>query len=399
MTFSRFASLLALLALLIGNVYDSQAQKRLQYPAYLSDAFFSVNVGYINYPFSNTHLDLGFQAQSIVVPHEGVRLMLYGRDINKYLGVQVTYMRPVLWVLYKDINGERRKSVWMNIAGLSLKPQLPLGEKLTVHGEVGLSIITRHGFKINNVPAIKDANYASILLGGGLKYHLNDRWGLTLHGVWSPENKKAKQPYTFFFSPGFQYNMRALSDAKINKKIESGHTFPLNQVLIGYATNGLGYGVNSFFSDGLIPVFWGGSLHVERGIFLNYRRNVFHGRKIFALDFGAAAAWWQTEDLKTDFYTLSVYPLIRFTLLRLKPADFYFFYSVAGPTYISQALIDGVDTGTRFTFHDFMGIGIFAGDQRQFTGEVKIGHYSNGNLFPQNGGVKIPLTFSLGYNF
>jgi hypothetical protein len=28
---------------------------------------------------------------------------------------------------------------------------------------------------------------------------------------------------------------------------------------------------------------------------------------------------------------------------------------------------------------------------------VKINHYSNGNIFTQNAGVKIPLTFSVGY--
>ncbi|MBK6826807.1 MAG: acyloxyacyl hydrolase [Chitinophagaceae bacterium] len=30
-------------------------------------------------------------------------------------------------------------------------------------------------------------------------------------------------------------------------------------------------------------------------------------------------------------------------------------------------------------------------------GGIRIAHYSNGNLFPQNDGVKIPLTFNLGY--
>ncbi|MFW6249019.1 MAG: acyloxyacyl hydrolase, partial [Bacteroidota bacterium] len=53
----------------------------------------------------------------------------------------------------------------------------------------------------------------------------------------------------------------------------------------------------------------------------------------------------------------------------------------------------------KFTFYDYMGIGAFGGKQREFTTELKIGHYSNGNLFPQNDGVMVPLTLSLGYNF
>lgn len=373
---------------------------RAQYPRFLSDAYFSVNVGYINYPFSNSHLEPGFQAESVTVPNTGVRLMLYGRDINDYLSMQISYMRPVLWVVYRNINGERtRNSVWMNVAGLTIRPKYPLGEKFTVNGELGLSIITRHGFRFNNEFVVEDANYASILAGAGISYHLNERWDLMLHGVYSPENKRFKQPYTVYISPGFQYNMRPLSDEKVSVNSNSGYIFPNNQLLVSYTTNALGYGVNAFFSQGAIPVFWGGDLHIERGLSANYQRNIFHGRKIFSLDIGASVSWWETENLKTDFFTVAVYPLLRFTLLRTDPADFYFFYSVAGPTYVSKSQVDGIDTGTRFTFHDFMGIGVFTSEKRNLTGEIKIGHYSNGNLFPQNAGVKIPLTFALGYNF
>ncbi|MFW5757424.1 MAG: acyloxyacyl hydrolase, partial [Bacteroidota bacterium] len=94
-----------------------------------------------------------------------------------------------------------------------------------------------------------------------------------------------------------------------------------------------------------------------------------------------------------------LYPVLRFTLLRTSPADFFFFYSVAGPTFITDGVIDEVETGRKFTFYDYMGIGTFAGDQRELSAELKIGHYSNGNLFPQNAGVMVPLTLSLGYNF
>jgi hypothetical protein len=30
---------------------------------------------------------------------------------------------------------------------------------------------------------------------------------------------------------------------------------------------------------------------------------------------------------------------------------------------------------------------------------VKINHYSNGNVFTDNAGVKVPLTFGFGYTF
>ena len=46
-----------------------------------------------------------------------------------------------------------------------------------------------------------------------------------------------------------------------------------------------------------------------------------------------------------------------------------------------------------------MGLGLFMGKNRKLNAEVNINHYSNGNLFPDNDGVKIPLTFMVGMTF
>jgi hypothetical protein len=398
---NKLRALLAVSLFLFSLSLSLSAQtNRAQYPPFLSDSYFGVNIGAINYPFSNLHLETGYQAESVTVPHTAVGLVLYGRQFNDYLSMQINYMRPVLWVVYRNVNGaQTRNSVWMNVAGLTVKPQLPVNKRLSVFGEFGLSIITRHGFHINQQTVVKDANYASVLIGGGLKYRVNKSWDLLLHGVYSPANNKAKQPHTVFFAPGFQYNMKPLADDKVLVNSSTGYIWPRHQVMLGYTTNAFGYGVNAFFSQGAIPVFWGGDLHVESGLSINYQRNVFHGRKIFSLDFGASASYWKTENQNSEFFTLAIYPVLRFTFLRTKPADFYFFYSVAGPTYISKAEIDGIDTGKRFTFHDYMGIGTFAGPLRNVLAEIKIGHYSNGNLFSQNAGVKVPLTFAVGYTF
>jgi hypothetical protein len=79
--------------------------------------------------------------------------------------------------------------------------------------------------------------------------------------------------------------------------------------------------------------------------------------------------------------------------------DIYLNYSVAGPTYISKIKIDSLATGEKFTFQDMMGMGLYTGKKRRINAELRIAHYSNGNLFPQNEGVKIPMTFNLGWTF
>jgi hypothetical protein len=40
---------------------------------------------------------------------------------------------------------------------------------------------------------------------------------------------------------------------------------------------------------------------------------------------------------------------------------------------------------------------MFFGKSRNLNAELKIGHYSNGNVFPQNGAIKIPLSLNVGY--
>ncbi|HEV8505595.1 MAG TPA: hypothetical protein VGQ53_09350, partial [Chitinophagaceae bacterium] len=190
--------------------------KRYQYPVALSNSFAGVSIGYINYPFSNSQLEPGFQAASVKIPHAAVRIILFGHEFNQYLSAQITYMRPVDWVEYKNINGdETAHSVWMNVAGISAKARTPQWKKFSVYGELGLSVITRRGFEINNEKVMSDACYGSLSTGAGLQFHLNTRWTLMLNAVYSPGNAGQKQPQTIFYSGAFTYTMRPISDERL----------------------------------------------------------------------------------------------------------------------------------------------------------------------------------------
>ena len=63
--------------MLKSNIIKSQ-DTRNQYPSVLLNAYFEINLGYINYPFSNASLPKGYTASEITVPHEAVRLTLLG---------------------------------------------------------------------------------------------------------------------------------------------------------------------------------------------------------------------------------------------------------------------------------------------------------------------------------
>ncbi|MBC7874026.1 MAG: acyloxyacyl hydrolase [Ferruginibacter sp.] len=372
-------------------------EKRIQYPGGLKNAYFGINMGYINYPFTAAQLEPGFSVESITIPHIAPRLVLYGYQFNKYLAAQITYMRPVDWVLYKNINGDQANhSVWMNAGGLTLVTHLPLHKKVSVFAEGGLGIITRKGFEIDYIPVIKSATYASFLFGGGVQYHLNRKWDLQLSTTWSPANTGEKQPRTSFYSAGFNYHMKELSKEKVESNIKSGYYFAKHLIQAGYTSNTLGYGVNDLFSKKL-PLFWGGAAHLKQGFSINYQRNMFHARKVFSLDWGAGMGYWKSRKKEDAFFTLSVYPVLRFTAFRSKKTDLFFEYTVAGPTFISKTIIDNERTGRNFTFYDAMGVGIFTGKKKNLNAGLRIAHFSNGNIFPHNDGVKVPLTVSFGY--
>ena len=397
---SALAAAALLLACTRASAFAQQADDtRTQYPKVLQNAYITINAGAIDQPFSQAQLLPGFRAASIDVPRIDVRVVLFGRELNRFLSAQASYMRPLNYVRYTGVRAGDADAhhVRVNFGAVTLKARAPLQGRLSAYVEGGLGFTSRTGFNLGDEPAVTDAHYASALVGGGLEYRLDAAWDLTAGVTLSPGRAAVSQPRTVFSSGGVRYTMRPLPADRVAANRDAGFIFPRQVVQVEYSS-GTGYAVNDFVSR-KVPIFWGGHAKVDFGIAPHYERNVFHTRKVFALDAGASAGFYRTRQNGDRFYTLSVYPLFRFTFLRTRLADMYFAYSLAGPTYISKIMLDGLDTGRHFTFQDFMGIGWFAGRSRRLNAGVKINHYSNGNIFTQNAGVKIPLTFSIGYAF
>ncbi|MBI2062793.1 MAG: acyloxyacyl hydrolase [Candidatus Yanofskybacteria bacterium] len=384
--------------ILSGNVCRAAEDSRAQYPPWLSNSYIGFNIGYVKQTFTHVQLERGYQASTIENPKLMVSVTLFGHHFNKNFSAQLTYKRPVHWVRYKNINGiTSEHTVRTNLASITGRATAPIGSLFSIYAEGGLGIVTRSGFNLENRNIVKDANYPTMLLGTGLQYRLSDSLDLQTSIAYAPPNKSFMQPHTFLVSSGIVFNMRPLSAEKVKNIAQLGVIFPKNLVQIGYATNTFGTGVNRFVSRA--KIFWGGSHEVTHGVTLRYQRNVFHTKKIFSLDLGVSAANWRGAKNQISFYTFSLFPQFRFTLIRLKQIDLYLGYSLAGPTYITKTITDGRDIGQRFTFQDLLGLGWYMGKQRHINMEVGIGHFSNGNIFPQNPSVKVPLTFTVGYTF
>jgi lipid A 3-O-deacylase PagL len=392
-------------ALLVCAVTCASAQDptaddtRTQYPAFLANSYFTFTVGSIGYLFSTTQLEPGVSAESIEKPRLAVRADLFGHHFTKYFSAQITYMRPIDYVKYRNVNGTgtigRVSSAY---AGLTFALSVPVSERVTLYGEGGGGITSRGGFTLDKEVAVQAAHYGAGMLGGGLVYHATPNVDWLVSATYSPGRKSFNQPSTRLYTSGIRYEMHPLPAATVQANRDAGFAFAANIARLGVTPQSMAYGVNDFFSR-TIPIFWGGDVETRRGFTLDYERNVFHTKKVLAFDLGTSASYWVSNENRDSFRTLSAYPLFRFFVARTELADFYVCYSLAGPTFITRSELDGHDTGTRFTFQDFMGVGGFLGAARRVNLELGIKHFSNGNLFANNASVKVPLTLLLGLTF
>lgn len=364
---------------------------------FLSRAYFSLNVGAIDYSFSSEQLEPGHTASDVSVSHGAVRLVLLGFRFNRYISGEVSYGRPVQYVRYHNVDNDgQTHSVSVAIGGLMVRGRYPFTPKVSIYGEGGLNITTRKGFEINGETIVADTHIGAFVAGSGLEYHFNDRWDLLGGLSYATGRTPKRQPEMLFASTGIRYNMRSVTRDPASE--DDGFFFPNRTMQLGYTSKGLGYGVNNIVSS-KIPIFWGGDVPVSSGGIIRYQKRTFHSRKVFSFDIGGSLGLWAGDGTGRRFTTVSAYPLLRFMLWRTQPADLYMTYSAAGPTFITSTLVDGRETGTHFTFQDMLGAGAYLTRKRNMVAELSIGHYSNGNLFFQNPGIKIPLTFSIGYVF
>jgi hypothetical protein len=383
------------------------ARLKTQYSSFLSKAFFNFNFGGIYYPFSDENLVDGYRSTGTKMNAFSARLLL-GYHLNSSLDIQFGTMRPASWFKFKDIQYKgQESSVWVNLWSLSLKQKAKIAPKTAVFFEAGVGNFTRVGIYdyTDRSPIYESAHYMTGVFGAGIQRSLSPKWDLLISATYLPASEKENQPFTFQSTIGALYNLQKIPEADAQKySSDASYFFPEHTIQLGFGTGELGFFTNRFFSaqakvgnfESLgIPIFWHGDVTAKSVFSATYQRTAFRTKRFFSLDWGTSVTYFKTY-AGSPVWAVSVFPNIRFYLLRTKGMDLYTNYSVIGPTYISASTIDGIKTGTSFTYQDFMGFGVFFGSSRQYNFDVKIMHYSNGNIFTENAGVAIPLLFSIG---
>ncbi|PHQ80620.1 MAG: hypothetical protein COB66_04315 [Coxiella sp. (in: Bacteria)] len=384
--------------LFINTAFALGNDNRRQIPPVLQNTYFGLNAGYLYIPYSNSDLKNNVTAKSVDNSLIAIKVSI-GHYFNKYLALQLSYLRPIRWVKYHDIQGSTH-SVWLSFLNLSLKPTLPLSSKFSIYGQLGGTYIARRGFTVQGQTGMENANMVTLLAGAGAIYNISKWLHLDLGLLYTAPRHHYNQPYALYLSSGLFITL--LPDAN-SPSVDNDHTdyiFPHNLIYASFANSNVFYAEPSnIFSSSYFPVFWNGKIKVSSSYGLYFERNIFHTDRTFSLDWGASVTRNVSRNDNQTFYTASLYPEFKVWILRTHSFDFYFTYSVAGPTYISRTKLDGKDAGTHLTFQDFMGLGAFIGSHQQFNISIKMTHFSNGNLFTSNPGIALPLTINAGYTF
>lgn len=381
------------------SVTQYKPDDRSQLPAALDNSYVGMGAGYTDIPYSNSDLINGFHADSFKNPSFGLNVFI-GHFFNPYLAAELSLMRPVEWSYANNVVSNNDKhSIWISLFGLSLRPTLPITQKFSLYGLAGVGLISRHGFNAGhaNATAIPSKNIATLLTGGGATYALTPAWHLNAGVEYALARPSQQQPHMVYVYGGFYY---LFSKLHLPDYYSDNYIFHKNLLRVGmFSTNWFNPNVAKYFTVGYLPIFWSGDLKVKNGGSVFYERNVFHTHKYFSLDLGTSISTYHSQVNNTPFQAFSVFPEIRVWLLRKQLVDLYFMYSVAGPTYLTRRNMDGINLGGHFSFQDLLGLGMFIGKEKHLNINAEIGHYSNGNVLPNNPGVEVPLMLSLGYAF
>ncbi len=406
--FKKITLLVFITFFAIKNYSQEENKSKTKLTNFLAKSYYSINFGGIFYPFSNDNLIDGYKTESFSRNYFSGRLLL-GHKLRDDLSVQFGTMRPASWFKYDNVNNiGYERSVWINAWSLSLKKDFNINQKTSFYTEAGIANLTRFGFSINDKVIYEDAHYASLLYGFGVQHKLSDKWRLSLMGTFLPKSTKHNQPSISQATFGFEYHLQQVDNKIANEYASNEYFFPKNIFQVSYGTSAIGFGFNRFFGMSLkvgdfesfgIPVFWVGEVKTKHSFSLTYQRLIYRTEKLFSLDWGASITAFQSEATNENVLALSVFPVLRFYLLRKKAYDFYANYSVIGPAFLTKNDIDGFKSGPKTTFQDTMGFGVFFGKQRKYNFEFRIMHYSNGNIFTRNAGVAIPLQFTIGKTF
>ena len=376
------------------------AAERTQVPALFHHSYFGLSAGYADFGFTNAQLTPPLHATSIQT--ERASLKVYGGHyFTPYLALQLSLMRPIQWVKYTGVYApQSAHSVWPNIVSLTVRPTWPVHEAVMLYSELGASYLARTGFHgPDGAPGVQSAGLVTPLTGAGLVYRVTPQWHLdaSVNVAWP--NHHAHQPSTRYAGLGFSYFVQPSVPAATPAKT-APDAFPLQGLEWGFFDRRwVNWDPTKRLAHAYVPLFFQGDIKAQSGYYLMYERNVYHTKRWLSLDWGVSAGGFRSALHHDQFATVALFPALRVWPVRRAWIDGYVTASLAGPAYLSRQVIDGMATGGHFTFQDYVGVGAVVGQSKHLQVNLKLLHYSNGNLRSHNPGIATPFILNMGYTW
>ena len=236
-----------------------------------------VIAGYSDFAFTNSDLQPGLHASWITTESAAIRGQL-GYNFNDYLAVSLSLMRGVNWVQYHGIlTNDDWHSVWNSLFGLTLRPTLPLGKSVGLYAEGGLGYISRHGFDIQNQPAITNDIVLTPLFGAGFIFNVWQDLFVDLNALYALPNTSEQQPQTWYAGAGLFY----LLGANPASAALPSYWFAENLIQLNYMNKSIFDG-NIAHSMAYLPIFFLQIL-LSNKVFRCFMREIFFIRAKYFL--------------------------------------------------------------------------------------------------------------------
>ncbi len=179
------------------------------------------------------------------------------------------------------------------------------------------------------------------------------------------------------------------SPASVAKHSE--YFFPKNEVSISFYDK-------DFFTFNVprppSPIFWHASTEADAGAMGAFEHVIFHTKKWFSINAGLSFAHWSMPN--DGIEALSAFLAFKLWVPISPCFRPYVYYSVAGPTMLSQKTFGHANFAENFVFQDLLGVGVQMGRHHAADIALLLVHYSNGDIFYKNSGIDVPVILKLG---
>jgi hypothetical protein len=148
------------------------------------------------------------------------------------------------------------------------------------------------------------------------------------------------------------------------------------------------------------PLMWSAKLKVDRAVIIAYEKQIYSLSSYLEFYGGVSFGFLQKiTEVEDKAQVTGGYLLTRLYFLNKKNLKLFFLWSPAGPSLLSKNKFSSTEFSNRFVFQDQFGIGGRVKGDKEYEIFAKLYHFSNGSLFPINGGIDIPLLVGMGVRF